>query len=280
MNVNIYDIFATKYYYVTIAKDMEYFIKAVRAARQGHKMHAISETMDRILDAIIADEPVTIDVAGAVFTTDASPKLTDMQYAGLTVIDSKMRLRNEILCENANRIAKCNTPVTELPEFTYNTNLMTYLDLLDKGKVYSAINYCKTPDRVRYALYAIISICRPEIEMLLPADELHHLLMMVHSLLPNADLYNYKKFLAITDDSSDGVLVLDFTSGYASLQGFGQLTLEQAVVQINLIPYEFGTVVTASNPTFKTLMTKSLDSINAYLSTRPKTLAERCGVTL
>lgn len=278
MDVNIYDIFGTKYYYKTIAKDMDYFIKAVREAKQGRKVHAISNTMDKILDALLAKEDITIDVAGSVFTTDASPKLTEMQYEGVNVIDSKMRLRNDILCENAKRIASSHIDVTELPEFTYDTNLMTYLDLLENGKVYSPINCYKTPDKVRYALYAIISICRPEVELLLPKMELHNLLTMVHSLLPNADLYNYVKFFAFTDDYDDGVVVLDFSSGYASIQGFGQLTLEQAMSQVNLVPYEFGTVAVASNPTFKTLLTKSLDSINAYVSTRPKTLAERCGV--
>ncbi len=274
MHINITEIFGTKYFYITFAKDMDYFVEAIKSAKSGVKKHAESKGMESVLDAILRNEQVTLDIAGAVFTSDVVNKLINFQVEGIQVIDSKIHLRNSILAENARRLNVNFSSMEALPEFTYDTDLVSYIRSLDGNITYNILNWYRMPVNVQYSLLALITMCRPDVRVYI--REITSFFSFVAALIPSDDIVKYTKFYAY--DADDSLIELDFSDGTAWVPNGGQVSVEQAVRYVTLIPKVFGTEPTVNNPTFQTLLVTATERLNAYKKSRPKTLAEVCGV--
>lgn len=268
---NIIDVFGTKYFYLTYVKDMQYFISAVTAAKEGDKPHAFSAKMGELLDSISAGDEVTLDIAGAVFTSNVVSLLTQIQKTGLRVIDSKIKSRNDILEENARRLAIDVSELVPLPEYTYKTDLIAYVKSLDPNVTYNLINLHRMSEATQRALVVFITMTRPNIKIF--SYDIDTLLNYVASIISSEDLLKYQQFYAVTPD---GIYDLDFSNGAVDIYGYGSYTLSEAIKSFTLVPKDFGTKRLTEDPTFSNLMQVSINKLHTFAKLRPKTLSEIC----
>lgn len=268
MTEKIINIFGTKYFYLSLRKDMEYFINGIKSLQTDSSKlpRAISKVMESVFNAYARGEEVTIDIADARFTPDTAGLLMTMIHLNIRMTDSLAKWRNSLMVENQRRFALAPVNAIPLPEMSFTTKITDYIASLQTNCTYTNITL---PARINYPLVALISAVRPDINIELHDED--KFFRYVNGKINPADFDKYDKFYVC---SVEGTRVFDFTEGDIHIQDEGYLNKQQALSVATLVPSDFGTVPVINNPVYSTLVKDAMNRIRSYQNQRPKTLAE------
>lgn len=268
MTEKIINIFGTKYFYLSLRKDMEYFINGIKTLQDdpSKPMRATSKVMDSVFKALASGEEITIDIADARFTPDTAGLLMTMMHLNIHIVDTLAKWRNSLMVENQRRLSLAPTNAIPLPEMTFTTKITDYISSLQTDCVYTNITL---PARINYPLVALISAVRPDINIELHDED--KFFRYINGKINPVDFDKYNKFYVC---SVEGTRIFDFAEGDIHIQDEGYLNKQQAMSVATLVPIDFGSVPVINNPVYSTLVKDAMNRIRSYQNQRPKTLAE------
>lgn len=268
MTEKIVNIFGTKYFYLSLRKDMEYFINSIKTLQvdSTKSLHATSKVMETVFAACARGEEIIIDIADARFTPDTSGLLMTMMHLNIRIVDTLAKWRNSLMVENQRRLALAPTDTIPLPEMTFTTKITDYIASLKTDCTYTNVTL---PARINYPLVALISAVRPNINIELHDED--KFFRYINGKINPTDFDKYDKFYVC---SVEGTRIFDFTEGDIHIQEEGYLNKQQALSVATLVPVDFGTIPVINNPVYSTLVKDAMNRIRSYQNQRPKTLAE------
>lgn len=268
MTEKLIDIFGTKYFYITFRKDLDYFVGCIMKLRDNPQaeLHALGKEMSRVFEAVAKGDELIVDIAEAEFTPDTVVVIYDMLHKGIKVVDTLAKWRNSIIAENIRRFANVSKDVKPLPELTFTSKVTDYIAGLSTEEVYTNASL---HNRIVYPLTALITAVRPDVKIELYEED--KFFRYVNGKINPSDFNKYTKFYV---NSAEGTRIFDFAEGCIHVQGEGLLDQQQALSTVTLVPADFGTVPTISNPVYSTLIRDAMNRIRSYQNQRPKTIAE------
>lgn len=273
MVVKLSELYNTKFFYITMGKDLTYLFSSCNSLRKDPslKLNAGNKVIDDVFSCFRVGAPVTFDLAGCKFTSDTVyTLLTAQRDYKLDLIDSQDAWRNDILMVNRERFEKYGDGVqntVELPILTQDAMALEFIQSLQKGVLYSVpVTYDK---EIWIQLCVLIQIYRPSIQLFLNGREAT-LLEFVASRLTPFDLQQWSEFYMIT---KQGVMVVDASKPFY-VQRLGYVDLEQAQSVASFVPTAFGKESLKNVMVFRTIANECIRALNKYKNKRSVTLAE------
>ena len=269
MQFKLVDLYNTKYFYVTYRADLVYLFNTCIELRKDRNFNYNigNEKLGQVYDAVKSGAPVQFDLAGAKITSDVLPKIREYSERGIEFIDTKDSWRNNILKINRERMAIDTSGFVELPKYDPKTNVKDYIVNLSKDTTY------KLPlgdSDIYVPLTIMILMVRPAIKINLNAYG-YDLFNYVGSKLTLEDLRKYKEFYLTT---SEGIQVVDFSTGKIPVQKVGECSIEEALTFGTLVPTVFGKERLVEDKDWEFIFKDCLNMLNRYRTTRKQTIAE------
>lgn len=273
MVVKLKELYNTKYFYITLGKDLTYLFSTCSQLRRdpSQEVNAGNDQIKQVYDCFRASAPVSFDLADCKFTSDVTRILmTAQRDYQLDFIDTKDTWRNDIFKENKNRFLtreSLQSTTVELPELRQDEKALDFIRSLSKDVTYSVpVTYVSD---IWVQLCTLISIFRPSIKLYLN-DREAILLNFVAARLTLNDLEPYHEFYMVTEQ---GVQIVD-TNNPLYVQGIGECDLSEAMAVANFVPTDFGRVVLKDVLVFRTIANECINTLNHYKNTRPVFLSE------
>lgn len=273
MVVKLSELYNTKYFYITMGKDLTYLFSTCNSLRNNAALepNAGNKLMADVFACFKVGAPVTFDLADCKFTSDVVYTLLAAQRDyKLDLVDSKEGWRNDILRTNSERFAKYGDGIPdamELPLLRQDAKALDFIQGLQKGVVYSVpVTYDKD---IWTQLCVLIQIYRPSIQLFLNGREAT-LLEFVASRLTPFDLQQWSEFYMVT---KQGVQIVDASKPFY-VQRLGYVDMEQAQSVASFVPTAFGKESLKNVMAFRTIANECIRTLNKYKSKRSITLAE------
>lgn len=264
MTVKIVDLFNTKYFYVTIGVDLQYFFSAINGIREAGKVdgyNAGSELISKVYQSVVRGEELVLDLADARVTSDVTPRILQAMRSGIKFVDTKDEERDKLLQISLERVATIIEPI-EMPPYDYNTNPVQYIASLQKGVVYNPPTIANHMDVV-LSLVVLITIVRPSIQInanLIGKD----LLKFISEQLTLDYMNQFDSFYIVT---AMGIRICPKDDIY--IQKIGKCTLEEACANAAVVPTVFGTKVLKDDPVFAGIMNSCVRTLEQFTETAP-----------
>lgn len=272
MVVKLTELFGTRFFYVSIGLDFDYFMSTYNAIRNGNIPEKYnkdaSPAISAAYDSALGGDELIIDLARARITSDITPKILREMRNGVQFCDTDDPARDEILKISYSRIKQYSIVTSSLvmmPTFEVGTSPLEYVTGLQKEVIYD-------PPEVNIDLYvyiiALTAIYRPSIQFCL--DRIGKTLFKYISERMNLDyLSKFDEFYIVT---AMGIRTCKKDDIY--IQQLGKCTLEEAAAYANVVPTVFGSKVLKNDETFKSIAAECIHVLEQYNSTRPITLRE------
>ena len=267
MRVKICDIYNTKYFYITMGKDLNYMWNTCLALRTNPNLNYNigNDLLDTIYACFKTGAPVEFDLAGAKITTDVTRQVIEFLRKGIIMCDSENPRRDIILKENMKRFS-LNIETVPLPDYSVNTNVKDYITSLSTDVVYLPTN--NNPE-VYVPLIVMITILRPKVQICL--DNLGQaILNFVANKLTVDVLQEYNDFYMVTPE---GIQVVNKNDGIY-VQSMGVVSLDEAMTVANFVPIVFGNERLFEDSNFRGIFVECTKMLNRYRSTRKRFLSD------
>lgn len=270
MVFKLYEIYNTKYFYISYASDLAYLVNALNKVKANPEVsiHAPSPLFDTMVNAVRRGEEIVLDVSGARFTPDTEYYITSIIKCGVDVIDSELPWRSKLFAENKKRILLKTPQTAALPAFTYTSNIKEYIGNLSTEVTYD--RYIGMEKAIAFSLFSLIICTRPTIKVSSRILE-EGLFEFVERHLNIVTMEKYHTFLM---KSEEGLREVDFGAGPVFIQGLGYVDYVDAVSHVHVIPASFGKNVLLHDQTFASLIHSSFTTLQQYQQLRPKFLHE------
>lgn len=268
MRVKICDVYNTKYFYITMGKDLNYMWNTCVALRENpeHPYNIGNATLGTIYECFKKGQSVEFDLADARITSDVVPIVMTALRKGIVMCDTLNPDRDVILKTNMERVNLSVTTVP-MPEFTVQSSPVDYIKSLEKDCVYLPP---VTNPEVYVPLVVMITILRPSVKFCL--DNIgDKVLRFVAERLTIPTLKKYPEHYAITPE---GIQVVNITNGVYD-QRLGEVVdIETASTSAYFVPTEFGSVRLFDDPIFAEIFMECAKLINQYKATKKLVLSD------
>lgn len=273
MVVKLIDLYNTKYFYISICKDLTYLFSSCWQIRNNTslQMHAGNEKIAKVFDCFRTGAPVQFDLAGGKYTSDACAVIQNAQREyGIQFIDTECEWREQLFRENDERLQYAKSVVdttTPLPILERGEPTIDYIKSLQKGIIYSVpFNY---PGNIWMQVVTLINIYRPSIQLYLQNRELQLLSFIAKQLIPE-DLNRFEEYYMITPQGVQKVR----RGEKIYVQQLGYTDVAGALTVADFVPTDFGSVPLKDDVTFRVIATNCIHEVNKYHNTRAAKLSE------
>lgn len=267
MRVKICDIYNTKYFYITMGKDLNYMWNTCLALQSNSSLeyNVGNDLLGKVYDCFKTGAPVEFDLAGAKITSDVTRQVIEFLRKGIVMCDTENPSRDVILKENMRRFS-INLNTLPLPNYSIDTNVKDYITSLTTDVVYLPTN--NNPE-VYVPLLVMITILRPKVQICL--DNLGQaVLNFVANKLTVDVLQEYDEFYMITPE---GIQIVNKNNGIY-VQSLGLVSLSDAMTVANFVPTVFGKERLFEDSNFKSIFVDCTKMLNRYRSTRKRYLSD------
>ena len=266
MRVKICDVYNTKYFYVTMGRDLSYMWNTCLTLRSSPNAdyNVGNAQLGTIYDCFKTGAPVEFDLAGARLTSDVTRIVIDFIRRGIVMCDTESSWRDNILKENYKRLHTELTTVP-LPTYTWDMSAKDYIQSLQTDVIYQPPSV--NPE-VYIPLLVMITMTRPKVQICLNSVGIA-LFNFVANKLPYDVLSKYSEYYMIT---REGIQIVNKDNIY--VQNLGKVTLDEALTSANFIPTIFGNERLNNDPDFKGIFMECLKMVNRYRSTRKPLLSD------
>lgn len=273
MVVKLTDLYNTKYFYISICKDLTYLFSSCWQIQHNTslQMHAGNEKIAKVFDCFRTGAPVQFDLAGGKYTSDACTVIQNAQREyGIQFIDTECAWREQLFRENEERLkyaASVADNTTPLSILECGEPTIEYIRSLEKGIVYSVpFNY---PTSIWMQVVTLINIYRPSIKLYLQGRESQLLSFIAKQLIPE-DLNRFDTYYMLTPQGIQTVR----RGEKIYVQQLGYTDVSDALTVADFVPTDFGSVPLKDDVTFRVIATNCIHEINKYHNTRATKLSE------
>lgn len=269
------ELYKTKFFYLTFNNDLVYlFTKIIDLGKDPNiSYHAGSPLHEKLFEAVKKGEDVKIDLAGARFTPDTTPTIDTYIQAGVNFIDSKDKVRNEVLSENASRYAIDRSEFKLLPKFSNTDKITDYMSALSREVVYTVP---ESHEELYVPLTILIMLFRPTIKFCLGSKE-RTIFNHIATVFTSHELSQYDEFYFITNN---GVMIIAPNGkGLYDIQEKSDLTLNEVLGYGNLVPTIIGKKRLAGEEPWASLAKRCFTLVDSYKFTYQPTLGEVLGIS-
>lgn len=273
MVVKLTDLYNTKYFYISICKDLTYLFSSCWQIQHNTslQMHAGNEKIAKVFDCFRTGAPVQFDLAGGKYTSDACTVIQNAQREyGIQFIDTECAWREQLFRENEERLkyaASVADNTTPLLILECGEPTIEYIRSLEKGIVYSVpFNY---PTSIWMQVVTLINIYRPSIKLYLQGRESQLLSFIAKQLIPE-DLNRFDTYYMLTPQGIQTVR----RGEKIYVQQLGYTDVSDALTVADFVPTDFGSVPLKDDVTFRVIATNCIHEINKYHNTRATKLSE------
>lgn len=269
MRVKICDIYNTKYFYVTMGRDLSYMWNTCLALQKDSKaVHNVGNPLlGTIYECFKTGAPVEFDLAGARITSDVTYIILNFLNQGIVMCDSESKWRDTILKENMRRFA-IHLETVPLPTYNLNNSVKEYIQNLQTDVIYQPP---VTELEVYLPLLTMITILRPNVTICLNNIGISFM-NYVATKVPFEVLERYDELFMVTPE---GIQRVHKDNIY--VQNLGKVSLFEAMSVANFVPAVFGSERLFTDPAFREIFNSCLATINRYRSTRKPLISDILG---
>ena len=269
MTVKMYDIYKTRYLYLTYDRDLLFLFESIDKLRADPTLDITSESpiIQSIFDAAKAAADITFDMAGVNMTSDISKRLKKAMYSkNIKFIDSADQGRNAYFLTALDRASTDLSQFVPMPDFKAGDKVAEYLPTFRKD-----VKYClPTKDTALYINLAILlQIYRPSIQFTPLSYDVEYM-QLVGAGISDEELSHYKEFYYVTSEGVNEVR-LNAEGKFNDLK-HGFVTIEEARGYGILVPGIFGKIRTCEVDCFKVLATRCMHNVGSFAAKKTYTL--------